>query len=534
MTIFAAVRLKRIKTMPALDWQSKHARRQDSISKIRVREHAQPCVALNYRPYAADPNGPFDYRADFQRMMIARGGYVRASCAPVAHLLCQLSVGWVKEGGDLHDPNNPRNRCLFQEAIAWAEATFGRGSVLAARMDLDERGGAVVDLFVAPLHRHEGRRPFYSVSQALETLRGEEPRATAVLQDLWHQHCHDKLDPIIERGRPKMGVGPDRLTPEVYRARAEIEVREAAVKEEEQRLKEGRTALDRDRATLDNESMELTIAQLSVTQERNAQTAERVAFDDEKAQWKRQRTEERRALSEEASLVRSRAYEEAEAIREQARREGYQLGLSQTQEDERRAAAAMTTVSQAIREGRLIGVHDDSAESNDPLFHLANGDRGRIFVFAPTADDIDRAEIVEALHALPTAVREAAEQLLREKDKVLAAEKEANRLREEAEIVRDRAQKVGYRDGRRIFAEALPAVLRRALRALMDGDLICAPDGESAALTVVAATEDESTLTLARAVRETGLDELLVSIEKMGGMWVLRLFQAPTSPSAAP
>ena len=65
--------------------------------------------------------------------------------------LCVISPEWVKAAGDLHDPDNPRNRALFDQAKAWAESWAGKGSVFGARLDLDEAGGAVVETYRMPV-----------------------------------------------------------------------------------------------------------------------------------------------------------------------------------------------------------------------------------------------------------------------------------------------------------------------------------------------------------------------------------------------
>lgn len=64
---------------------------------------------------------------------------------------------------------------LFDQARKWAEEKFGPGSVIASRMDLDEKGGGVVDVFVVPIHevRQRGKtKNQISVNKAYEAAFG--------------------------------------------------------------------------------------------------------------------------------------------------------------------------------------------------------------------------------------------------------------------------------------------------------------------------------------------------------------------------
>ena len=73
------------------------------------------------------------------------------------HVLCTVSPEWIKEAGGLHDPQNPRNTAFYDASKKWAENKFGKGSVIASRMDMDEKGGGVVDLVVVPVHEVKQR-----------------------------------------------------------------------------------------------------------------------------------------------------------------------------------------------------------------------------------------------------------------------------------------------------------------------------------------------------------------------------------------
>ncbi len=202
---FASVRVDKI-GVQQLGHQARHARREDSTAQIRVRPDAEPGRSLSYRPYSI-AGARVDYVGDYERMKACRGARERKGTQPLLHLLCQVSPSWIQQAGQLHDPENPRNQALFSAANEWSTELFGPGSVLAARLDLDERGGGVVDLFVAPVRRSKTGTLFLSSYQVLEELRLRRKRRKSYssLQDDWGEYCA-KLDPSLRRGREKRGA----------------------------------------------------------------------------------------------------------------------------------------------------------------------------------------------------------------------------------------------------------------------------------------------------------------------------------------
>ena len=151
MPLLSCVRLKRISNingLPGLRATPRHANRGDQIAKTRVRPDADSSKNLHYLPWAKD-DGVIDYFADYKVQKAALGASERGGTAPVTHLICVVSPDWIREVGDLHDPANPRNKLLLDGAIAWARGVFGENSILAARLDVDEKGGGVADVFVA-------------------------------------------------------------------------------------------------------------------------------------------------------------------------------------------------------------------------------------------------------------------------------------------------------------------------------------------------------------------------------------------------
>ena len=172
----AAVRLNRVCDTHYLVNQARHSHRTDKTS--RVRPDALPGTAIHWIPEDSDPR---DYLTNCRTLLSKSGASARKGSAIACHLLVCVSPEWVEETGGLHDPNNPRNPARLNASIAWVESWAGDGSVFGARLDLDESGGATVDLFVAPLrelkHKSGTRRLTVSVRQALRDLQFEHREA---------------------------------------------------------------------------------------------------------------------------------------------------------------------------------------------------------------------------------------------------------------------------------------------------------------------------------------------------------------------
>jgi hypothetical protein len=226
--LFAYVIANRIKNMAYLKGQIDHARRTSPTAETRP--DATPGLALKYS-IVADPD---DYAAAHRQHLAQNKARCRGGSAIGLHLLIGVSRECVQEGGDEHGLRNPRNIQLLKEAIAFAEATIG--GVIAARLDLDERGAGVVDVFVVPIRARSARStktgerisepvPEVSVRKALkeaQQLTGEK-REYGSLQTLWAQHARKTLDHRLVRGELKTETGKEHLTPVQFRQqRAEI------------------------------------------------------------------------------------------------------------------------------------------------------------------------------------------------------------------------------------------------------------------------------------------------------------------------
>lgn len=220
--IWSSVRMSRIKTMRTLQAMSDHAKRQDKTSKLRVRPDADSRQNIAWSKWSKDP---FDYVGQFKEMKKQTGAVEWNGAAPVTHALIVISSEWLAEVGDIHDRANPRIRKMCIEAAKWAEATFGKGSVLAGRLDLDEVGSGVVDLMLVPTAINKKGKKYLSISPHLEELRkaNNKPTTFAFMQDSWAAWCQERLDPRIQRGNTKTSRSPDRDSPEVFKMKRELE-----------------------------------------------------------------------------------------------------------------------------------------------------------------------------------------------------------------------------------------------------------------------------------------------------------------------
>ena len=209
----AAIRVNKIKTIAQLRGLSHHAERADEVGRARVREGAVAGDALAWSKAAGDR----DYVAAFKAHKAELGAGERKNAPIAMQALCVVSPEWVQQAGDLHDRANPRNVALFDQAKAWAESWAGKGAVFGVRLDLDEKGGAVVDLMIAPVRDSRGK-PVISTQKPLTELKGAtgERNEYSALQTSWADWCAANLDTKIERGLRRELTAREHLSPETY------------------------------------------------------------------------------------------------------------------------------------------------------------------------------------------------------------------------------------------------------------------------------------------------------------------------------
>lgn len=207
--MFAFVRAAPIKNANYLTAMSRHARRLDGRSEIR--SGAIAGTALVWQP----PNTPQfedwrDYRSNLHLHLREHSAHIRKRAALGLHLLVGVSPAWVEETGSLHAMDNPRNVALFNEALAWVETWAGGKSIFGARLDLDEAGGAVADIFCAPIfeeaHKSGRTRLCVSNRKALKGLQASygTTKSYIALQSSWHAWAKRALDYRLRRGEPAL------------------------------------------------------------------------------------------------------------------------------------------------------------------------------------------------------------------------------------------------------------------------------------------------------------------------------------------
>lgn len=211
----AAIRVNKITSIAQLRGATLHAERHDETGKARVREGAEAGHALAWSKADTDR----DYLAAFKAHKAEMGAGERKGAPLCMQALCVVSPEWVEKAGDLHDAANPHNQQLFDQAKAWAESWAGEGAVFGARLDLDEKGGAVVDLMISPVRESRGK-PVISTQKALTELKGAagERNEYAALQTSWADWARDNLDSEIVRGTRKEITARQHMSPETYGA----------------------------------------------------------------------------------------------------------------------------------------------------------------------------------------------------------------------------------------------------------------------------------------------------------------------------
>jgi hypothetical protein len=260
--MFAWCRSKPITSIQYLNHQTRHARREDDSSKPRIRADATPGKALSW---SCDDGPKPDYAASFRTFKKSRGAGERKGAQLGLHMLVGVSSEWVREAGGLHDPENPRNRQLLEAARTWADG-WSNGGCYAARLDLDETGGAVVDLMIAPTaeqkHKSGKSKLTVSVNKALEAVSlahtGKKSKHYSALNTSWAEFALANLDPRLQRGRPKAETGAEHVGPDQYRTMMlEAEAARAAAKKAEAEARAKQREMDRQLELVRREREEL-------------------------------------------------------------------------------------------------------------------------------------------------------------------------------------------------------------------------------------------------------------------------------------
>jgi len=262
ITEYAFARCDRLKSLAELRKAQKHADRAKSARCV-VRPGTNP-IDDQVRWSLGAGDGAFDLIAGWR---LAKGSARERAKAPIClHLILGVSPSWISTAGGLHDRTNPANVALFKAARNFVEREIG--TVAAARLDLDEVGGGVVDVFAVPIFgrqrrlRKDGTRSPENVLEIsankafarLCEVTGEKGDYAA-LQTSWADYAQRHLDHRLARGERKSKTGRWHLeTPafkEMMRRTTILKAEADAAQAVLDQLKAERQALDEMRRSLE-------------------------------------------------------------------------------------------------------------------------------------------------------------------------------------------------------------------------------------------------------------------------------------------
>lgn len=242
---YASVRIEKLKVVSQFQSIDRHGRRLDESSGRR----ADKSLTGNSLSWSTGKDS-LDVMGALEARKAELGGAKQYGKAAIgAHLLLTVSPEWIAGAGDIHDPKNPRNQKLFEEAKAWTESRLGAGSVIAMRMDMDEAGGGVVDIVAVPaMTKKVGGRDvqYVSLNKAFEKAFGRGRKNFVQVQDSWAKHCQTYLDSKIQRGVSKEITQKEHVHAEIIapalKLQGEIKTREKTIRKKEQAVQKRESA----------------------------------------------------------------------------------------------------------------------------------------------------------------------------------------------------------------------------------------------------------------------------------------------------
>ena len=222
------------------------------------------------------------------------GAFRPSSSKICLHLIAQFPVDLVPADKDGR-VSDDQARWMLEQAREFAKDVFGPSAVFADRIDRDECGQHVVDLFIAPKYEKKGRsgtKTAVSISRHLkelafrtgrwvvpenleELIRAVPPSKNAAkeraklrslrdhptlraqgqaLQDAWFQFLEQSGQLTgVKRGSPKKTAGSDTVSAEEL----DLERRHEVLTEKELAVQRDRAELDRQREALQKEAEEV-------------------------------------------------------------------------------------------------------------------------------------------------------------------------------------------------------------------------------------------------------------------------------------
>lgn len=254
----------------------------------------------------------------------AEGAFVPKSQTKALHVLIQFPT-------DLVEGEDPVGMIL--EAHKFAREVWGNEAIFADRVDRDEKGRHIVDLFLAPRYAKKTKhttKPAISTSKHLQDLavklgRWDGSAKTKAplrmqgqaLQDAWYDHLKNRMRlSRVERGSPKKTPGDDWLSAEeleLARREHEVEARAENLAKEQVRFEEQTTAFKNEQNALSNEQADLEAKKAEVALREEA--AQRLQVAAEKMNSDAEAT---RKAAEEASRSASEREKSADECFENA------------------------------------------------------------------------------------------------------------------------------------------------------------------------------------------------------------------------
>lgn len=271
---------------------------------------------------------------------------------------------------DLVDGEDPAY--MLRHARAIVETIFGDGSIFADRVDRDEKGRHIVDIFVAPKYikttKHTSQVAI-TVSvheEALAEKYGRKNHPTGrgqAMQDAIFAYFRDEMKlPGVQRGDPKANPGPDWKNAEELR-KEELENMKAVLEEEKRKTAElqqnaqqlvEQARADRDQAKALREEAEAAKAAAEAEKQQATaarEIAERLQQEAEALRRQHeaaiQEAEEQR-ISSEAEIARTQARFSAELEAAADAKRQANSDAASAAETRRAAAALMETAKSAM------------------------------------------------------------------------------------------------------------------------------------------------------------------------------------------
>lgn len=312
--------------MSGLDAAEKHGKRLDKTSQGRRIRDADPLVFKT-----------LDLRSAYEAHMEG----VRQNTAakrPVLHFILRFPPGLL-EGDDVPrrfavPDRQMRQVEMMRQAVRFINETHGGDAVFAARVDLDEEGETIVDVFASPRYEKRTKRTKPDepgVMWASATKFGREltekhqdeirrrhpdakpgllsgPRMVGIALQSEFATFFERVNKVpLEQKREKLSKKSDRLEVEQWRRleieRAALAADLAALAEERAALDADRASVRHDRAALSQDTEALAVERAEIIEERAALDADRVSVGHDQVRL----AEERVSVEREKVQVRGLA-----------------------------------------------------------------------------------------------------------------------------------------------------------------------------------------------------------------------------------